>query len=109
MRIAVRGRQHGLIQRLFGGRQFADVAQCQPEFDAESGAAAFAAADVDLAAHQLGQMLADRQTQPGAAEFSAHRSIALREWLEQKLEAFFAQADTAVFDFNTQADAGAYF
>lgn len=57
-----------LLPALCGGRQFAGLAQTQPEPDVEGAAGALAAGDADVAAHQLGQALADCQPETGAAE-----------------------------------------
>ena len=51
----------------------------------EAAAAAGRAVDRELAAHQLHQVLADRQPEAGAAVAPAGRGVGLREGLEQAL------------------------
>ena len=48
------------------------------------------------AAHQLGQQLADRQAQPGAAVLARGAAVGLAELLEQARQAGLAQADAGV-------------
>ncbi len=60
--------------------------------------------DPDLAAHQLGQALGDRQPESGAAIAARGRAVGLAEALEQASALLFAQADAGVLDREMQQD-----
>ena len=59
----------------------------QRQLDDEGRALAQLALDLDLAAHQLRQLAADGQAQPGAAEPPRGRGVGLGELLEQRARA----------------------
>ena len=75
--------------RLGGGR---------PDREAELAAVAHLARDPDPAAHQLGQALADRQPQAGAAVAARGRGVDLAERLEQPVQPVRRDADAGVAD-----------
>src|SRR4051812_15805667 len=80
-------------------------ARLQPKAQSEVKTATrtLGAVDLELAAHQLHEVPADRQPEPGAAIATADRSVGLRERLEQALLLFGAHADPGVTHFETQS------
>ncbi|MCY1349030.1 hypothetical protein D9M69_352000 [compost metagenome] len=98
--LAVLHQQHALAgkaPRRFGGRRRAlrrhhAERQAQPEL----AALAKPAVHPDAAAHRLGQALADRQAEPGAAVLAGDRAVGLLEGLEQPALLFGTEADAGV-------------
>ena len=78
--------------------------QIQLYADMKGAALAQRTFDPDAAVHQLGQMPADGQSQPGAAEFSGGRTVGLGEGLEHVGDLFGAHADALVADGKIQFD-----
>src|SRR5690606_3071140 len=66
--------------------------------EGEGGAAVDLAGGPHGAAEHLGQALADRQPEPGAAEAAGGRAVELAEALEQPVHAVGADADPGVLD-----------
>ena len=62
----------------------------------ERAALARFALDRDLASHQLGQLLGDRQSESRAAIFAGGRGVGLLEGLEQALDLRLAHADAGI-------------
>ena len=54
---------------------------------------------IDLAGHQIDQLLADRQAQAGASVFSRGRGVHLGERLKQTRPGLFGNADAGIGDF----------
>ena len=61
-----------------------------------TAAAARAGLDADLAAHQLDELLRDREAETGAAVVARGRGVRLREGLEQAVEAALTDSDAGV-------------
>ena len=68
----------------------------EPRGKPERASLAGLALDRDLAAHQLGQLLGDRQAKPGAAIFAGGGRVGLLEGLEQALDLRLRHADAGV-------------
>ena len=68
----------------------------QPRGEPEGAALAQLALHADLAAHQLGQPLGDRQAQAGAAVLARGRGVGLLERLEQAPHLLWRHADAGV-------------
>src|SRR5271166_3735328 len=67
----------------------------------ESGAFARVAFHADLTLHEGYQLLADRQTQAGAAEFARGRTIGLVKRLKELSLSFGGNANAAVLDLES--------
>ena len=80
------------------GQQLRQVvlADSQPGGEVERAPLADFALHADIAPHQLRQLLADRQPQPGAAELTGGGGIGLGEALEQPADLFGRQPDAGV-------------
>ena len=103
-------RQHGARVRIVVDDQHAPAAQVGlkqararrggPFAEAcgkpEGASLAGLALDRDLAPHQLGQLLGDRQAKPGAAIFSGGGGVGLLEGLKQPLDLRLGHADAGV-------------
>ena len=84
-----------------GGRQCRPV--CGPrQAQSEAAAAAELRFHLHFATHQVRQLLADEQPQPGAAEAARGGHVGLREGLEQAADLLGAQADAGVDDGQLQ-------
>src|ERR1022692_1480555 len=53
---------------------------------------------LDVATHHLAEVLADRQSQPGAAIFAGDRRVALHERAEKLPKLFWSHSDSRVAD-----------
>jgi hypothetical protein len=73
--------------------------------EVEGGALAACAFHPDAAAHEFDQVLADGQSQPGAAVFAGGGGIGLAEALEHLAALLGCHADAGVFDPEVQLDA----
>ena len=68
----------------------------QPQLEAERRALALSAADLDTPTHQLDQLLADGQAEPGAAVAARHRLVGLHEGGKQARQLVRSDADAGV-------------
>ena len=75
----------------------------QRQFDGEGGAFAFDAGGGDGAAHQLGELAADRQAQARAAEPAGRRGVGLGELVEEVGQLVRGDADAGVVHRQAQA------
>jgi hypothetical protein len=66
--------------------------------DVERGSLALGALGVDVAAHHLGQLPADRETEPGSSVTTRGRGIHLAEGTEQPVHPLRRYADPGVAD-----------
>ncbi len=108
--LAERGERGGVVvdderaqaaQRVPRFRRAAAVAcgrRAQREREVEGASGHERAVDVDGSAHQLHQVLADREAETRAAEAARHRVVALAKRLEQLLELLLAHADAGIAD-----------
>ena len=96
------GRNLGRRQHAQAGEVDVDLAgaafpaQRHRQFNGEGRARADFTGHGDLAAHQVGQVLADRQTQPGAAETPRRRAFGLGKSAEQFFLGFGRYADALI-------------
>ena len=81
-----------------------DLTRFKTQPDAEDSALPGNTAHADFPAHHFNQILANGQTQAGAAIFAAHAGICLNKGLEQSTDLRFAHADAAIFNLDVQAD-----
>src|SRR5579872_1592579 len=58
----------------------------------------------DRTTHELNQAFRDREAEPGAAELSGGRTVALREWLKQPGGRVLTEPDPTVLDGKFQND-----
>lgn len=72
--------------------------------ETEGAALARCAADRDLATHQLDQLAADGETQPGAAETPGNAAVGLGEWGEEVLLLLGRNANAGIADGEGEAD-----
>ena len=79
------------------------VAAPERQLDDEGRADAFLAHHRHLAAHQLGQLAADRQAEAGAAVLTRRRGVGLGELLEQGEDLVLRDADAGVGDRQPEA------
>ena len=103
-------RQHGTRMRVVVDDEDAPAAQIglqetrsrdrgpltEARGEAERAALARFALDGDLASHQLGELLGDRQSESRTAVFAGGRGVGLLEGLEQTLDLRLAHADAGI-------------
>jgi hypothetical protein len=90
------GGQYAAFNRWIGRRL-----QCNVK--PETAAGTKTAVDGDFAAHQLDELLADRQTQSGAAKAARNRTISLTELLEQSAADGLRHPNAGVGDLKMQS------
>jgi hypothetical protein len=98
-------RQGLAVRRFSPDGKAPSVARAERQADAEHGALAGPAADLDRSVHALGELLADRQAQAGAAVLARNRRVGLDERLVDMGDLVFAHADSRILDLEQQVGA----
>ena len=80
------------------------IGNAQRQIERKDAAAPQLGTDTDLATHQLGEIAADGQPEPGSLETPGHRAIELLERREQQWQLVFRDADARILDLEAQTD-----